>query len=73
MTETNQTGDTGISYMTLRTYLAGQALAGLCANARMAQEAEQISKTRLVPNEYAKVSVVLADALLAELAKEKTP
>lgn len=45
--------------MTIRTYLAGQALAGLCARGFPADV-------------QAEMAVEYADALLVELAKEKT-
>lgn len=62
----------------LRTYLAGQALAGLAANPAVLTNAAHL--VRLDPKMtdleaagiWAKMAVEFADALLAELGKEKT-
>lgn len=61
--------------MNIRTYLAGQALAGLCANTDMTKSAEECFASRagfVAAEQFAKCAVTLADALLAELGKEKT-
>lgn len=59
--------------LTLRDYFAGQALAGLCANEFMSKAAEKCADQPgfFANAQYAKCAVSLADALLAELGKEK--
>lgn len=58
--------------LTLRDYFAGQALAGLCANSGMIESVADNNEGEDMPTSYAKMAVTAADALLAELAKEKT-
>jgi len=57
--------------MTVRTYLAGQAMAGYLANAYFVENAskDRSSKFPNFPAGLAAASVVAADALIAELNK----
>jgi hypothetical protein len=64
------------SAMATRTWLAGQALAGLCANQRvMEKAADKAYSSNLSDLEASKfvvqIAVSMADAALYELAKEK--
>lgn len=67
-------GGLGNTGMSLRTYLAGQALAGLCANVMVTTTlAKEFNLTRpQAATTLSHMACEVADALLAELGKEKT-
>jgi hypothetical protein len=58
------------SGMTIRTYLAGLAMQGFCANSDLSAIASEKGKTPAeVRHAYAKAAVQMADLMLAELEK----
>lgn len=62
--------------MNVRTWLAGQALAGLCANPMVLADLVGFAKENPATTMAAslgKMATNIADATLAELAKEKEP
>lgn len=71
-TNMNQYGITKTSGMSLRAYFAGQALMGMCANADISKA---MSKAGLRPQDvrlsFASSAVKQADALMAELGKDR--
>lgn len=73
MISMNESDYNKIVMMDTRTWLAGQALSGLCANPALSDAvAKRANQSRDMPaRTYAVMAREIADATLAELAKEK--